>query len=154
MADHLNVNLKIIDAKNDILKDFDKVIYHLDEPQADPAPINVYNICKAARQDGIKVLIGGTAGDDIFSGYRRHQALRYESIIDNVPVFIRKVVKKIITNLDSQKPFLRRAKKLVSNFEKTREERYKEEWYNLIRKWNEEFNYNTKSRVYRNTIRK
>ncbi len=42
----------------------------------------------------------------------------------------------------------------AKNWEKTREERYKEEWYNLIRKWNEEFNYNTKSRVYRNTIRK
>ena len=123
VAYHLKVNLKIIDAKNDILKDFDKVIYHLDEPQADPAPINVYNICKAARQDGIKVLIGGTAGDDIFSGYRRHQALRFEPIIDNIPAFIRKVIKNSITNLESQKPFVRRVKKMVSNFEKTREER-------------------------------
>ena len=42
----------------------------------------------------------------------------------------------------------------AKNWEKTREERYKEEWYNLIRKWNEEFNYYTKPRVYRNTIRK
>ena len=42
----------------------------------------------------------------------------------------------------------------AKNWEKTREERYKEEWYNLIRKWNEEFNYYTKPRFYRNTIRK
>jgi len=42
----------------------------------------------------------------------------------------------------------------AKNWEKTRDERYKEEWYNLIRKWNEEFNYYTKSRVYRSTIRK
>ena len=42
----------------------------------------------------------------------------------------------------------------AKNWEKTRKERYKEEWYNLIRKWNEEFNYYTQSRVYRNTIRK
>ena len=40
----------------------------------------------------------------------------------------------------------------AKNWEKTREERYKEEWYNLIRKWNEEFNYNIKPRVYRNTV--
>ena len=123
VANYLKVNLKIIDAKNDILEDFDKVIYHLDEPQADPAPINVYNICKAARQDGIKVLIGGTAGDDIFSGYRRHQALRFEPVIENIPAFIRKVIKSTITNVESQKPYVRRAKKMVSNFEKTREER-------------------------------
>ena len=50
VADYLNVNLTIVDAKTDILKSFDKVIYHLDEPQADPAPINVYNICRAARR--------------------------------------------------------------------------------------------------------
>jgi len=42
----------------------------------------------------------------------------------------------------------------AKNWEKTREERYKEEWYNLIRKWNEESHYHTKHRVYRNTIRK
>ena len=42
----------------------------------------------------------------------------------------------------------------AKNWEKTREERYKEEWYNLIRKWNEEFNYYTKPRFYRTTIRK
>lgn len=123
VAEHLSVNLKIIDAKNDILKDFDKVIYHLDEPQADPAPINVYNICKAAREDGIKVLIGGTAGDDIFSGYRRHQALRFEPIIDKLPISLRRGLKKCITNLKSQNSFVRRAKKMVSNIEKTREER-------------------------------
>ena len=123
VADYLSVNLKIIDAKNDILKDFDKVIYHLDEPQSDPAPINVYNICKAARSDGIKVLIGGAGGDDIFSGYRRHQALRYESIIDSIPVLVRKAIKVIITKFPSQKPIIRRAKKLVADFEKSREER-------------------------------
>ena len=33
VAKHLDLNLKIVDAKNDIIKDFDKVIYHLDEPQ-------------------------------------------------------------------------------------------------------------------------
>ena len=42
----------------------------------------------------------------------------------------------------------------AKNWEKTREERYKEEWYNLIRKWNEESHYHTKPRVYRTTVRK
>ena len=40
----------------------------------------------------------------------------------------------------------------AKNWEKTRDERYKEEWYNLIRKWNEEFNYNTQYRFYRNAL--
>jgi len=123
VAKHLNVNLKIVEAKSDILEYFDKVVYHLDEPQADPAPINVYNICKEARKDGIKVLIGGTAGDDLFSGYRRHQALNFESKIDKTPKILRKLIKNIFQKLDSKKPFVRRANKLLANIEKTKEER-------------------------------
>tara|TARA_B110000003_G_scaffold247904_1_gene259251 strand:+ start:7521 stop:9401 length:1881 start_codon:yes stop_codon:yes gene_type:complete len=123
VAEYLNVNLKIIDAKSNILEDFDKVIYHLDEPQSDPAPMNVYNICKQARKDGIKVLIGGTAGDDLFSGYRRHQALKYEHLIEKIPVLFRKLVKSIFKKFDSKKSFVRRANKLMANTEKTKENR-------------------------------
>lgn len=123
VAEHLNVNLKIVEAKSDILEYFDKVIYHLDEPQADPAPINVYNICKQARKDGLKVLIGGTAGDDLFSGYRRHQALNFESSIEKTPLFLRKLAKSTFKNFDSKKSFIRRIKKVTANIEKTKEER-------------------------------
>ena len=123
VAEYLNVNLTIVDAKTDILKSFDKVIYHLDEPQADPAPINVYNICKAARKDGIKVLIGGTAGDDILSGYRRHQALSFESNIEKIPRFLRKLIKNISLKFNGKGSFIRRLKKLSANIENSKEER-------------------------------
>ncbi len=46
----------------------------LEEPEADPAPLYVGAISAAARADGIKVLLSGTGGDDIFTGYRRHRA--------------------------------------------------------------------------------
>lgn len=123
VAEYLNVNLTIVDAKSDILKSFDKVIYHLDEPQADPAPINVYNICKAARKDGIKVLIGGTAGDDILSGYRRHQALNFESTIEKIPKFLRKLIKNISLKFNGKSLFIRRFKKFSANIDKSKEER-------------------------------
>lgn len=123
VAEHLDVNLNIVDGNSDILQYFDKVIYHLDEPQADPAPINVYNICKGAREKGIKVLLGGTAGDDLFSGYRRHQALRYENMIDNTPLFARKIVKKLAKNFKNDKALFRRVNKIVSNIEKNTSER-------------------------------
>jgi asparagine synthase (glutamine-hydrolysing) len=50
----------------------------LDEPQADPAPINALFIAERARSMGIPVLLSGAGGDDIFSGYRRHRALQFE----------------------------------------------------------------------------
>lgn len=48
----------------------------LDEPQADPAPLFVQDISAQARADGIKVLMSGTGGDDIMTGYRRHLTAR------------------------------------------------------------------------------
>ncbi len=123
VAEYLNLNLTIVDAKTDILKNFDKVIYHLDEPQADPAPINVYNICKVARKDGIKVLIGGAAGDDILSGYRRHQALNFESSIEKIPKFLRKLIKNVSLKFNGKTSFIRRFKKLSANLDKLKQQR-------------------------------
>jgi asparagine synthase (glutamine-hydrolysing) len=58
-----------------MLDELPKVLFHLDEPQADPAAINALFIASLARQHGIKVLLSGAGGDDVFTGYRRHHAL-------------------------------------------------------------------------------
>ena len=123
VADYLKVNLTIVEASSDILEFFDKIVYHLDEPQADPAPINVYNICNEAKKHGIKVLLGGTAGDDLFSGYRRHQALRLESVFSSLPLFFRKFLKKAVSGLNKQNPFIRRLSKLFKNIDQPKLER-------------------------------
>lgn len=117
VAKELNVDLKVVKADVDIVQMFDHMIWHLDEPQADAAPLNVLNIAKLARQNGIKVLIGGTAGDDLFSGYRRHQALMYEKLIDKIPLGIRRVIKGIVNFFPSNIPFFRRVKKLLSGID-------------------------------------
>lgn len=98
LSKKLGFDLNIVNSKVDILADFDKMIWHLDEPQADPAPLSVYNISKLAHGHGIKVLLGGTAGDDIFSGYRRHQALQYKKWIDKIPFGLTGVLKKLRSN--------------------------------------------------------
>lgn len=118
VADYLKVDLHIVKAEIDIVKDFDKMIWHLDEPQADAAPLNVLNICAKAREMGIKVLIGGAAGDDLFSGYRRHKALVMESYVNKIPLFARVGLKSIIDLLPSQRPAFRRIKKLSANWDK------------------------------------
>lgn len=119
VAKHLDVDLEIIQGKADIVKDFDKMIYHLDEPQTDAAPLHVLNICKKAREQGYVVLLGGTAGDDLFSGYRRHQALNFEKYFSLIPPSIRQVLKKIINNLSSKSNIARRVKKLLCDIDKT-----------------------------------
>ncbi|MEZ5933385.1 MAG: asparagine synthase (glutamine-hydrolyzing) [Alphaproteobacteria bacterium] len=77
-AAHLGVKLAEIEITPPSADDIASMIAMLDEPQADIAPINVMLISAAARKDGVKVLLSGAGGDDVFSGYRRHIALRLE----------------------------------------------------------------------------
>lgn len=78
VAQHLDVDLCVLEIEADVVQHLERMLYHLDEPQADPAPLNSLLIAERAREDGIKVLLSGAGGDDIFTGYRRHRALQLE----------------------------------------------------------------------------
>ncbi len=78
VAAHLDVDLRVLEIAPDAIGHLGRMLYHLDEPQADPAPINALLIAEAAREDGTKVLLSGAGGDDLLSGYRRHRALGAE----------------------------------------------------------------------------
>lgn len=118
VAKHLGIDLDIIETPSSFLKDFDFMIYHLDEAQADSAPLFVREISRRAKLKGFDVLISGAGADDLFSGYRRHQALAYEKQIEQTPLFIRKAIKQGIAIL----PFnnqTRRLKKITGSLDKT-----------------------------------
>ena len=134
-ADFLQVELNIVKADIDIVKNFDNMIWHLDEPQADAAPLNILNIASLAREKEIKVLIGGTGGDDLFSGYRRHQALLLEPIFVLVPIFFGKVVKRILAHLPLKSAFTRRVRRMAENLDLPQMERMKGyfKWMSTIR---------------------
>jgi asparagine synthase (glutamine-hydrolysing) len=124
VAKYLNVDLEVLPAQVFSKKMFDKMIWHLDEPQADPAPINVYNICKGARKFGIKVLISGSGGDDLFSGYRRHQVLVLEKYFKLIPDFIKIFFSYLIHKVHSKSSFFRRLKKVLRYLSGTKLERF------------------------------
>lgn len=66
-----------------------KLIYHTDEPIADPAIITSYLISKAARET-LTVLLSGVGGDEVFAGYPRHLAMKLAGAFDAVPGAIRR----------------------------------------------------------------
>lgn len=79
VANALDVRLKAIDVRPDVITLLPRLVYHLDEPDADPAVFPSYLICKLAREDGTSVLLSGTGGDETFFGYRSHQAFKLAS---------------------------------------------------------------------------
>jgi asparagine synthase (glutamine-hydrolysing) len=64
-----------------------KLVYHMDEPVADPAAITSYLICKAARER-LTVLLSGMGGDEVFAGYPRHIAVKIAEAYNLIPSFI------------------------------------------------------------------
>lgn len=93
VAAHLDVPLRVVRVAPAMSGHFEKMIWHLDEPQADPAALNVFFIAQLARQHGVKVLLSGAGGDDIFTGYRRHQALVAESYWSWLPSDARRLLR-------------------------------------------------------------
>jgi asparagine synthase (glutamine-hydrolysing) len=78
VARHLGVTLEEIEVDPRAILRLEEMVRLLDEPQADPAPINALMIAERARAMGIPVLLSGAGGDDLFGGYRRHWALTFE----------------------------------------------------------------------------
>ena len=78
VARHLDLDLVEVLMQPAEIQRLPRIVELLDEPQADPAPINALLIAERARQMGIPVLLSGAGGDDLFGGYRRHLALTLE----------------------------------------------------------------------------
>jgi len=84
----------------DVIDLLPKMIWHLDEPIADPSAINTYLISKAARDNGIVVLLNGMGGDEIFGGYRSYLAClaldHYQKVVPGfIDSFFRYTISKI-----------------------------------------------------------
>ncbi len=116
IAKELGLSLQIIDTRSDWIESFDQMVWQLDEPQADLAPINVSNISYHAKQAGIKVLLGGVGGDDIFSGYRRHQAIVFNNILKLFPANFLKLISKSFRIIPSYNSRINRLKKLTRDW--------------------------------------
>jgi asparagine synthase (glutamine-hydrolysing) len=95
LADQFHFDHHEILVKADIINDLPKMVYMLDEPIGDPAALNTYLICKAARRNGVKVLLSGMGADELFFGYRRQRATLLASRYQCSPAFLRKPLEAI-----------------------------------------------------------
>lgn len=54
------------------MQNLNKALQTMSEPIADPAIVATYMLSELAAADGVKVLLNGTGGDEIFGGYTRY----------------------------------------------------------------------------------
>ena len=101
VAEQYGVELRIVDISPAMIRELPTMLYHLDEPQGDPAPINSMLIARRAHADGVKVLMSGTGGDDMFTGYRRHTSLHFEPYWAWLPAAARRPLARLARSVAS-----------------------------------------------------
>jgi len=115
VAKHLGVRLEVVEVDAAAMAaSLPNMVAQLDEPVADPAPLNALFISQLARETGIKVLLSGAGGDDLFTGYRRHQALALERWWSWLPRRGRAAIEATAARLDQRSPWSRKLGKLTS----------------------------------------
>lgn len=111
VADTFDLDLSVIKAVPFQPDQLEKMIYHLDEPQPDPAALLVFMISQLASSNGIKVLLSGTGSDDILSGYRHHYATNLERFWTWLPQRLRSMIKQFASKGPIHVPRFRRLEK-------------------------------------------
>ncbi|HVG19251.1 MAG TPA: asparagine synthase (glutamine-hydrolyzing), partial [Blastocatellia bacterium] len=101
------------------------LVYHMDEPVADPAIITSYLICRTARAR-LTVLLSGMGGDEVFAGYPRHLAVKIAEAYNLIPSFLSRPVVRALPGSRPGKftALFRNTKKLAKSAALPERERY------------------------------
>lgn len=68
----------------DTSKILSKLLWHLDEPMADPAIIPLYYLSKHSRKY-VKTVLTGDGGDELFGGYDYYKIFNYSNQLSKIP---------------------------------------------------------------------
>jgi asparagine synthase (glutamine-hydrolysing) len=104
------------------------LVWHMDDPTADPAILAAYLVCREAGKRAT-VLLSGVGGDEVFAGYRKHCAYYWAQAYQNIPAILRRSVERRIANLSgfrgtSLKGISRLIKKMARSASLTTEESF------------------------------
>ncbi len=116
-----NIDLYIHNISNDTAKYLPKMIWHLDEPNADPLHIQMYLMSELAKKNGSKVLLCGQGADELFLGYERHRAMLYAEKLNSCPLpgftsFINFILSSMpVASGEKGNSFLRKSKRFFKS---------------------------------------
>ena len=80
--------------KEEYIKAFPNIMYHMDEPLADPSAIALYFVAEIASKD-VKVVMSGEGADELFGGYNSYKEEIDQSWYMKIPYPIRRFASMI-----------------------------------------------------------
>ncbi|HXD31131.1 MAG TPA: asparagine synthase (glutamine-hydrolyzing) [Pyrinomonadaceae bacterium] len=129
VSEFLKTDYHEIMLKADLMSLLPKLIYHADEPIADPAMLASYLVSESARETQ-KVMLSGMGGDEVFAGYPRQLGMKIAAAFDPVPQFLRRPLMNVVaTAMPAGRPgrltaTLRNAKKFARSAALEFQDRY------------------------------
>ncbi len=106
-----------------------RLVWHLDDPVADPAAISTYLVCRAAKETAT-VMLSGMGAEELFAGYGRHRAALLAERYRRMPRLVReRALEPIVAGLPASRPgplmtLTRNAKKFLRSAGLEFESRY------------------------------
>ncbi len=117
---HLDVeHIKVVRGVEDFKEAFEKVVWSLDFPVADPSTVAIYLVCQEAAKH-LKVVLSGEGADELFGGYKVYDESRFSAKIFGLP----KALKSILAWLASVLPDCVKGKNLLYRGTTPLEDRY------------------------------
>lgn len=102
-AEHFGCDHTEIMVRPDVAELLPKLVWHMDDPTADPAIIAAFLVCREARASAT-VLLSGIGGDEVFAGYRKYRAHELSLLYQRLPQHLRR---KILEPLIDRSPSFR-----------------------------------------------
>lgn len=82
-TDHRQIKV----TENDFYAEIDNIFTAMDQPTVDG--VNTYFVSRAAKQAGLKAVLSGLGGDEIFCGYESFKKIRLLKAINRLPKILR-----------------------------------------------------------------
>lgn len=101
-------------TKEEYIKAFPNIMYHMDEPLADPSAIALYFVAQIASKD-VKVVMSGEGADELFGGYNTYKEEVDQAWYMKIPYPIRRLASSFAGLLPETRGFnfiYRRGRKL------------------------------------------
>lgn len=87
-ADSIGVeNISKVITPEEFMNELPKIVWHLDDPVADPALVPLYFLAKLARQS-VKAVLSGEGADELFGGYTIYREPISLGVFKKIPSFL------------------------------------------------------------------
>ncbi len=94
VSEHFGTDHEEIIVKTDAIKFLPRIVWHFDEPVADPAAVPTYLLSERAKKK-VTVVLTGEGGDEMFAGYEHYKIMKIGERFKKLPRGFLKFVPKL-----------------------------------------------------------